>query len=73
MDKSLEIGLQLKALRKAANLTQKQVAEKIGKDASYISHIENGKNISVEVLEYYCTALGVSFELIFTYKKGVIL
>ena len=37
------ISEMLKAARKEANMTQEQLAEKIGTKKSYISRIENGK------------------------------
>ncbi|NHE55347.1 helix-turn-helix domain-containing protein [Cyclobacterium plantarum] len=41
----------LKAARKAANLTQEQLAEKAGTKKSYISKLENGKgNIQLSTL-----------------------
>jgi len=66
MTKSKQIGLQLKALRKAANLTQKALASKLLVTESYISHIEHGRNISIEVLQSYCNAVGVDFRIQFT-------
>jgi len=45
------ISEMLKAARKEANLTQSELAEKIGTKKSYISKIENQKgNITIETL-----------------------
>lgn len=41
--KSFIIGELIKEERKQANLTQEQLADKIGANKSYISRIENGK------------------------------
>lgn len=41
--KSFIIGELIKEERKLANLTQEQLADKIGAKKSYISRIENGK------------------------------
>lgn len=41
--KSFAIGELIKEERKLANLTQEQLADKIGAKKSYISRIENGK------------------------------
>lgn len=41
--KSFTIGELIKEERKQANLTQEQLADKIGAKKSYISRIENGK------------------------------
>lgn len=42
--KAFAIGEMIKEERKQANLTQEQLAEKIGAKKSYISRIENGKS-----------------------------
>lgn len=42
--KAFAIGEMIKEQRKQANLTQEQLAEKIGAKKSYISRIENGKS-----------------------------
>lgn len=45
------ISEMLKEARKAANITQEQLAEKTGTKKSYISKIENGKgNIQISTL-----------------------
>ncbi len=45
------ISEMLKEARKEANMTQQQLAEKIGTQKSYISRIENGKcNIQLSTL-----------------------
>ncbi|HNT97475.1 MAG TPA: helix-turn-helix transcriptional regulator [Elusimicrobiales bacterium] len=40
-----EIGARMRALRKALRLTQSQVAEKAGIDASFYGQIERGANV----------------------------
>ncbi|MBJ9964514.1 helix-turn-helix domain-containing protein [Burkholderia seminalis] len=49
----------LKTLRKAAGLTQAQLAERLGLDQSYLSKIERGERY-VDVLFYidWCQACG---------------
>ncbi len=48
--------------RKAAGLTQEELANKAEVDRTYIGYIENAKqNISVQVLSSIATALGVEF------------
>lgn len=39
--KSMELGERMKAIRKEANLTQKEVAERMTVSASYVSRVEN--------------------------------
>lgn len=47
----LNVALQLTELRKSAGLTQKQLAQKIGKPQSTISRVETGEmNPSIELV-----------------------
>jgi DNA-binding XRE family transcriptional regulator len=58
----------LKAARVNAGLTQKELAEKIGKSETTIVKWENdqtGKKISIENLEKLCKILNISFNDIF--------
>ena len=64
MDKvSKQFGENLRKLRLSNNLSQGQLAKKIGSDKSYISTIENGKkNITLETMKKLAQALGVVME-----------
>lgn len=42
MDRNNEFGNKIRALRKLAGLTQRELAEKVGIDFTYLSKIENG-------------------------------
>lgn len=42
MNRNIDFGLKLRDLRKAAQLTQRELAEKVGIDFTYLSKIENG-------------------------------
>lgn len=46
------IGKMIKSAREGANLTQEQLAKKVGKKRSYISRIEGveGNNIKIQTL-----------------------
>nr|DAK35242.1 MAG TPA: Helix-turn-helix XRE-family like protein [Caudoviricetes sp.] len=58
----------LKAARVNAGLTQKELAEKIGKSETTIVKWENdqtGKKISIENLEKLCKILNIGFNDIF--------
>lgn len=62
----------LKAARVNAGLTQKELAEKIGKSETTIVKWENdqtGKKISIENLEKLCKILNIGFNDIFLTKK----
>jgi transcriptional regulator with XRE-family HTH domain len=52
MPQILEIGLQLKHARERRNLTQEDLAKKVGKKRSYISRIERqeGNHININTL-----------------------
>lgn len=56
------MGEKLKAARKAAGLSQKQLAEKVGVFQVDISRWENGRSPSIQMLKKLAAALGVSME-----------
>jgi transcriptional regulator with XRE-family HTH domain len=60
-----QIGEKLKHLREQKNLTQREVAEKIDIDYSYISKIENGKVPSLDKLNKLCDLYGVKVSSLF--------
>jgi len=53
----------LKESRKEANLTQAQLAEKIGTKKSYISRVENGEDVRISNFVQIANALKLSFDL----------
>ncbi|MCL5037327.1 MAG: helix-turn-helix domain-containing protein [Chloroflexi bacterium] len=58
-----KIGLRIKELRKAENITQEGLALKANIDRTYINSVENGRrNISIINLEKICVALNVEFK-----------
>ena len=62
----MTLGERIKALRKQKKLTQKELAKIIGKEASFISHIERGaRNVSVRLLHSIAKGLEISsFEIL---------
>jgi transcriptional regulator with XRE-family HTH domain len=59
-DLEQEIGATIVRLRKAAKMTQEDLAGAAEIDRSYLSEIESGyKNISVRILKKIADALGV--------------
>jgi len=55
-------GNMLRERRKELNLTQKQVAEKLGREQSYIARVENGKaDIQLSSFFRIATILGIQF------------
>lgn len=64
------IGSRIKDARKAANLTQEALAEKVFLSTVYLSRIENGKVFpTLETLSSLCEALGVSLGWLFSGTK----
>ncbi len=62
---NFRIGLQIRNARKAQNMTQKQLAEKIGKERSFISKIEtDGANLTLNTLyDIIERGLGMTFNI----------
>jgi len=54
---TIDIANKLKARRTQMNLTQLELAKKIGVSESYICQIENGKMVSIRKLEKIAKAL----------------
>lgn len=67
MDKySKKLGENLKQIRTNKNITQMEIAEKLGVNKSFISNIENGKtNPTLSTITSLATALGVSTNELF--------
>ncbi len=55
-------GNMLRERRKELNLTQKQLAEKLGREQSYIARVENGK-VDIQLSSFFriATVLGIQF------------
>jgi transcriptional regulator with XRE-family HTH domain len=59
-DDDIKLGQDIVRLRRAANMTQEDLAGKAEIDRSYLSEIESGyKNISIRTLKKIAKALGV--------------
>lgn len=59
--KKSSLAALLRQVRMNANLTQSQLAEKIGQTQSYVSKYENGEQrLDLIELEIVCKAVGVS-------------
>lgn len=53
----------LKNRREELNLSQEELAQKVGKESPYISKVENGEDISISNLVHLAKVLGLTFEL----------
>lgn len=61
------IGRQLQDSRKAQNLTQELLAERVGITVVYLSKIENGRvRPTLELLDSLCDALGLAISGVLT-------
>ncbi|MEU7983941.1 helix-turn-helix transcriptional regulator [Streptosporangium canum] len=59
-------GYQLAEMRKAAGITQVELAEALGVTQARISKIENGEVSGIDVVRAYVTALGGTVDLVAT-------
>ena len=61
-----KLGLRVRELRTSHGLTQAALAARVGCQASYFSHIENGvKAATVEILAAVACALGITLSELF--------
>lgn len=67
-EKDKRLGKQIKKLRKASEMTQERLAEKIHLSAKYIQFIEAGNRTpSLKTLNKLASALNVSVNKLFPY------
>ena len=59
-------GYQLAEIRKAAGLTQTQVAEVLGVSQARVSKIEHGEISGIDVVRAYISALGGTVDIVAT-------
>lgn len=65
------IGASIKEARKANNLTQAQLGERVGVQAAQISKIESGRNLTISTIVRVLKALGLSAEFSITGQSTV--
>ena len=69
-DLKIKLGMRIKYLRKAKNLTQEQLAEKINLDITSLSKIETGRNYpQPETIEKLACAFEIDIEEIFNFHE----
>lgn len=56
------IGASIREARKANNLTQSQLGERVGVQAAQISKIESGRNLTISTIVRVLKALGLTAE-----------
>ncbi len=69
MKLELEVANRIRELRISKNMTQEQLADKIGFDVSYLGRIERGKsaNIQISTLEKIISALDEDYSNFFSF------
>ena len=61
----VQLGKRVRIRRKVLEMTQEELAEKIGVCTSFVGHIERGtRKLSVETLYDLCKALDVSADFL---------
>ena len=66
----IKFGKRLRRLRRRADITQEQLAERVGVSVEFISNIERGINApSFETLEKLSISLEVSLSELFEFQK----
>ena len=62
-DREYALAVEIHEARKAANLSQIEIAKKMNTTQSVVSRIENGTNISIATLAKYADALDKKLEI----------
>ena len=66
MEIKTRFGLAVRECRKASNVSQEELAMRIGADQAYVSRIEAGQmNVTLETVEQIADALGVDVAVFF--------
>ncbi|MDO8733767.1 MAG: helix-turn-helix transcriptional regulator [Elusimicrobiota bacterium] len=68
----VSIGKKIREIRKLRGLTLEELADKVGRNWSFLSQIERGRSIpSIETLFLICTALEISLSDLFEKHKSI--
>ena len=66
MDIKKKFGQNVKELRRAANISQEELALRLNADQAYVSRIESGQmNVTLETIEEIAKALGSEVSALF--------
>lgn len=63
IEEEFRLAAGLTALREQAGLSQRELAQKIGISQPRVAAIERSRNITIDVLEQYVSALGAKIQL----------
>ena len=71
MEIKKRFGLAVREQRKRLNVSQEELAMRIGADQAYVSRIEAGQmNVTLETLEQIASALGIEVSALFDVGKA---
>lgn len=71
MEIKKRFGLAVREQRKRLNVSQEELAMRIGADQAYVSRIEAGQmNVTLETLEQIASALGIDVAALFDVGKA---
>ncbi|MBN9527934.1 MAG: helix-turn-helix transcriptional regulator [Alphaproteobacteria bacterium] len=74
MDLSKHFGAAVRRHRTLIRLSQEELADRAGKDRTYISGIERGRrNPTLDVLQSIADALGVDLDVLFATARDIAL
>lgn len=72
MDLSKYLGAAVRQHRQLVRLSQEELAERAGKDRTYVSGIERGRrNPSLSVLQSIADALGADLDVLFATAREI--
>jgi transcriptional regulator with XRE-family HTH domain len=71
MEIKKRFGLAVQAMRKAAGISQEELAMRIDADQAYVSRVESGQaNVTLETAEQIASALSVDVAALFVESKS---
>ena len=63
VDIEYQVARDLQSVRKSKQLTQAELAERMGTTQSVVSRVEKGSNVSIETLARYAAACGARLNI----------
>lgn len=65
-----KLGKSIKAIRMMHNLSQREMAERVGLDKNYFSRLESGyRKFSIDVLQRVAEVLGINYALLILFSE----
>jgi transcriptional regulator with XRE-family HTH domain len=63
IEDELRLATALTALREQAGISQRELADRLGVSQPRVAAIERSRNVTIDVLEHYVTALGARLDI----------